>query len=84
METKFLVQLAFSYGWDDAGWSTTTDDDGTMVPELFDTREEAQTAIDELIGSIAEAVAEGDMSDEYHAEDYRIVEVDPATWRREK
>lgn len=84
MKTKFLIQLAFSYGWDDAGWSTSPNDNGTMVPHLFDTREEAQAEIDDLIRSVAIAVAEGDMSDEYDASDYRIVEVDPATWKREE
>jgi hypothetical protein len=84
MKTKFLVEHHFSYGWDDAGWSTTTDDNGTMVPHLFDTREEAQAEIDDLIESVAEAVAEGDMSDEYDRDDYRIVEVDPTTWKREE
>ena len=78
MKTKFLVEHHFSYGWDDAGWSSED------KPWLFDTREAAQAEIDDLIESVAEAVAEGDMSDEYDRDDYRIVEVDPTTWRREK
>ena len=81
MKTKFLVEHHFSYGWDDADWSTT-DDAGERVPDLYDTREKAQAAIDDLIKGVAEAVAEGDMSDEYDAADYRIVEVDPTTWKR--
>jgi hypothetical protein len=82
MKTKFLVQLLFSYGWDDAGWSTT-DDTGAMVPDLYDTREAAQAAIDDLIDFVIEGVAAEDMSDEYDPDEYRIVEVDPTTWKRE-
>ena len=81
MKTMFLVQLLFSYGWDDAGWSTT-DDHGATVPDLYDTREAAQAAIDNLVENVAEAVADGDMSDEYDTDDYRIVEVDTSTWKR--
>jgi hypothetical protein len=78
MKTKFLVEHHFSYGWDDAGWSSGDE------PWLFDTREAAQAEIDDLIESVAEAVAVGDMSDEYDAADYRIVEVDPTTWKRKE
>jgi hypothetical protein len=78
MKTKFLVEHLFSYGWDDAGWSSGN------KPWLFDTREAAQAEIDDLIESVAEAVAVGDMSDEYDAADYRIVEVDPTTWKRKE
>jgi hypothetical protein len=78
MKTKFLVEHLFSYGWDDAGWISEDE------PWLFDTREAAQAEIDDLIESVAEAVAVGDMSDEYDPDDYRIVEVDPTTWKRKE
>ena len=59
---QFMVEHNFSYGWDDAGW---TDDD---KPWRFDSTEEAQAAIDDLI---SETKAEG--MDGYDAADYRVV-----------
>lgn len=46
--------------------------DGTMIEQIFDTREEAQAAIDEFI---ADTVASPDIED-YDPEDYRVVEVE--------
>ena len=97
MKTKFLVQVYVFYEWVyDAGWSTT-DGNGTTVPLLFDTREEAQAEINDRVRSLAKKVAVwkdttwigADAPPNrgmwgYEAYDYRIVEVDPATWKREE
>lgn len=62
----FEVQTLFFNGdWENV-W--TTDDE----PQYFDTREEAQAAIDEFI---ADTVASPDIED-YDPEDYRVVEVE--------
>jgi hypothetical protein len=83
MKTKFLVEHHFSYGWDDAGW-TLTDEDDSEKPWLFDTEEEAQKAIDEFINEFFDYDIKGEPNSEYDAADYRIVEVDPTTWKREE
>jgi hypothetical protein len=64
---KYKVELNFSYGWDDAGWE---DDD---KPTRFDSIEEAQAAIDELITDVDEAVKLGHMTEGYRKDDYRVV-----------
>lgn len=45
-------------------------------PWYFNTAEEAQAAIDEFIEDVKQAVADGDMEEEYDPEDYRVMEVD--------
>ena len=64
-----MVQMLFSYGWDDAEWQ---DDD---QPLLYNSREEAQAAIDEHCRDCADAVARGDMIDGYDPSEFRVVPV---------
>lgn len=56
---KYMVQMEFTYGWDDAGWES----DGE--PWRFDTIEEAQAEINDLCESFPDG--------SYHPEDFRIV-----------
>ncbi len=69
---KYKVEYHFAYGWDDAGWE---DDD---QPARFNTVPEAQTAIDELIADIQDAVARGNMIDLETKDNYRVVAEDNA------
>lgn len=46
------------------------DDDGLM---LFDSKEEAETEIQDCLNEVREAVSKGDMSDEYERDDYDIL-----------
>ena len=67
---KYLVKTQLFNGeWEDC-W---TDGDGN--PLRFDSPQEAQDEIDELISGVAEAVKDGDMSDEYDPNDYKIFSV---------
>jgi len=50
------------------GWETTNPED------VYDTREEAQEAIDDLISMTRDAAAKGDMDEAYDPEDWRVVE----------
>ena len=68
-QEQFMVQMLFSYGWDDAEWQ---DDD---QPLLYNSREEAQAAIDEHCRDCADAVARGDMIDGYDPSEFRVVPV---------
>ena len=45
------------------------------VPMRFDTREEAEEEIEEVLGDVYESVTRGDMDSEYDRDDYKIVEV---------
>jgi hypothetical protein len=67
MTTKFRVEMLFSYGWDDAGW--TKDD----KPWRFDTIAEAEAEITEFINDCADAVAHGDMASGHSRDEFRIV-----------
>lgn len=64
----FKVETLTAFGgWVDAEW----EEDGK--PQRFETEAQAQTAIDQLIADVAEAVKRGDMADPYRREDYRTV-----------
>lgn len=65
--TKWKVEMLCICGWDDAGWEL----DG--APERFDTKEEAEVAIDEFIADQHKAADEGMMTDKYDRRDYRAV-----------
>ena len=41
----------------------------------YDSREAAQAELDEFLADVREAVANGDMEEEYSPDDYRVVEV---------
>ena len=62
----FKVEQLYIYGWDDAGW--TCDDE----PMVFQTQEEAQVEINEVIASSIQACETGDMASPYTAGEYRI------------
>jgi hypothetical protein len=64
----FKVEMNFTYGWDDAGWTNNG------LPWRFQTRAEAQQEIDELIEDTAEAASMNYMDETYSKEDFRIVE----------
>lgn len=59
------------------GWANTWTvhhEDGTSEPERFASKAEAQAALDEFLGEIAEEIAIGIRDPElgYYAEDFRI------------
>ena len=58
MQTKYKIQLMFSYGWDDE----------SDKPCLYDSKEEAENELKEHI-----TCQEGPMEDRMIADDYRIV-----------
>jgi hypothetical protein len=67
---KYEVQtLTWLDGWVNT-WSINGD------PEYFDTYEDAEFALHELLKDIHEAYEEGFMSDDYDPSDYRISIVD--------
>ena len=62
-------------GWINA--STTQDADGNEIPLVFDSREEAQAEIDDLLGEIADQIKSGERAaDEgYDPDEFRVREV---------
>ena len=73
MATLYKVETRTLSGWEDA-WSIDLED-GTSIPMRFHSIAQAQDEIDELLRDVKEAVAAGDMVEEYDPQDYRIVEV---------
>ena len=71
MQTKYKLEHNFSYGWDDSAWL----DDGES-PLLYESIEEAQEDIKELIAASVEAAQKGDLPEPYNLEDYRVVPVE--------
>jgi hypothetical protein len=71
MQMKYKLEHNFSYGWDDSAWL----DDGE-TPLLYNTKEEAQEDIKELIAASVEAAEKGDLPEPYNLEDYRVVPVE--------
>jgi hypothetical protein len=67
---KYEVQ---TLTWAD-GWVNTWSIDGD--PEYFDTYEDAEFALHEMLADIKEAVALGDMEEPYDPSDYRIAIAD--------
>jgi hypothetical protein len=67
---KYEVQtLTWADGWVNT-WSLNGD------PEYFDTYEDAEFALHEMLADIKEAVALGDMEEPYDPSDYRIAIAD--------
>ena len=67
---KYEVQtLTWADGWVNT-WSINGD------PEYFDTYEDAEFALHEMLADIKEAVALGDMEEPYDPSDYRIAIAD--------
>ena len=71
---RYRIELKYSNGWDDAGW-TDESDEGTR-PTRFSSIDAAQMGLDEFFADVKVAVAAGDMNSEAVRSDYRIVEVD--------
>ena len=69
---KYKILHNYMYGWDIA-WLNENEE-----PELYDTIEEAQTDIDDLIDDVKEAVKLGHMEHRYDKEDYKVV---GSNWR---
>lgn len=61
----FKVEQEFSYGWDHAPWSE----------DLFDTYDEAQAAIDQLLADVKKTAAKNDMIEKYNPAHYRIMPI---------
>ena len=60
---KFRVIHHYVYGWDDVGW--TCEENGDWVPERFNTRKEAQKALDVFL----------EEATEYDSEEFKIEEI---------
>ena len=60
---KYVIECAFTYGWD-----ILNEDE----PAFYDSAEEAQAAIDDLIADTKEAFEKGDMDEAYDPEDFRV------------
>lgn len=65
----FRVETQMVFG----GWVHVweEEEDGTMIEQVFDTREEAQAAIDEFI----QDTKDSPHIEDYDPEDYRVVEI---------
>lgn len=69
---RYKIELQYSYGWDDAGW---TDETAYKVePVRFASAAEAQLALREYFELRKAAVAEGNMDSQAVTGDYRIVQ----------
>ena len=70
MKTRYEVQTkTVCDGWVNC-WT-----DENEKPWTFSSRKEAQEELDEFLADVKEAVAAGDMQEEYDPNDYRIVPV---------
>jgi hypothetical protein len=71
---RFKVQVRYTYGWDDAGW---TEGVGVESEHLrFQSVNDAQAALEQFFNQVKEAVAAGNTDTEEVREDYRIVATD--------
>lgn len=70
---RYKVELKYSYGWDDAGW--TDEIDGKIQPTRFQNVAEAEVDLLEFLANVKVAVTAGDMQLGHDLEDYRIVKV---------
>ena len=70
---RYKIEMRYSYGWDDAGWTDATDSE--IIPTRFESMHYAQVALDELFADVKSAVVAGDMDMEEVRDDYRIVAV---------
>jgi hypothetical protein len=62
------------------GWTNTwsyEDDNGVTIPTIFDTKEEAEMALDYFFDDCQTAVDDGHMPDIPDRYDFRIVEITP-------
>ena len=70
---QYKIELRFLGGWGDAEW--TEERDGATEHMRFRTESHAQTAIDEFLDDVKEAVTAGNMDTEEISSHYRIVAV---------
>ena len=63
MQTKYKIQTLFTYGWDDESEDAA----------LYDTKEEAEQSIKEMLKDVEYAVSKGYMEEPYNSEDYRVI-----------
>jgi hypothetical protein len=63
MKMKYKIQTLFTYGWDDECEDAA----------LYDTKEEAEQSIKEMLKDVEYAVSKGYMDEPYSAEDYRVI-----------
>lgn len=62
------------------GWTNTwswEDDSGETIPTIFDTKEEAEIALEDFFEDCKMAFDDGHMPDIPNREDFRIVEIKP-------
>ena len=74
IEKKFEVQENCLFG----GWTntwTTYNEDGSEVPTIYDSFEDAVNELDEFFKDCEQAMAMGNTEDVPDREDFRIVEV---------
>lgn len=73
-QNKFIIGTKFIYGWDFV-WSTEDDND-TTIPDVYDTREEAESSINDDIESIKDAIECKNMEEDSKTtrEDYIIAQ----------
>ena len=66
---KYIIQELMTSGWEDSDWTV----DGE--PQSFKSIEDAQADLDSFIRETQEAFKAGNLAEEYHADNFRIVEV---------
>ena len=66
MTNKYVIEHDFAYGWD-----LLNDEE----VDAYDSRAEAQEAINDMIAMTEEAFKKGDMDEAYDPEDYRVKKV---------
>ena len=69
---RYQIEMRYSSGWGDAGWSDETDDENQ--PMRFASPRDAQTALNKFFADVRAAVVSGDMDSEADWADYRIVD----------
>ena len=68
---QYKIEVIYTYGWDDAGWTEETD--GVTTPLRFETADCAQVALEDFFADVKVAVAAGNMDTEENHNHYRIV-----------
>jgi len=71
---KWQVQEHVGGGWTNT-WTEVIDGKAEPVPLVFDTEQDANDSLDDLLAEVKEAVSKGEMDATYNREDYRIVPV---------
>ena len=66
------VQTKFWDGWQNC-W--TTEEKGRTIKVIFASQQEAEESLQEFLDDVKDAVACGDMLEEYDPADFRVVEL---------